>query len=100
MNEEKKLKNYIDTVTLEQVIEKLKDNDGMTWYFDYQAQYQPCYKKVYSKEIDLILGEIKRLNNIVNKANTKIDSMFANGNEESVLDDLLELDDILKGEDK
>jgi hypothetical protein len=36
----------------------------------------------------------------INKAISKLESMFANGDEKTILDDLLELDKVLRGSDK
>ena len=44
--------------------------------------------------------EIDRLNNIINKAKIKIESMFNVGDETKIIDDLLELNKILSGSDE
>ena len=59
--EQQKLKDYLDNVTIEQIIDKLKDDDGMTWWVDYQDQYQPNWKKIYVKEVQLLLDYITNL---------------------------------------
>lgn len=59
--EQQKLKDYLDNVTIEQIIDKLKDDDGMTWWVDYQDKYQPNWKKLYCKEVILLLDYITNL---------------------------------------
>ena len=49
----------------------------------YNRMYLELYKKYFNEKA------------IINKAQAKIETMFANGNEEKVLDDLIELYDIL-----
>ena len=49
----------------------------------YNRMYLELYKKYFNEKV------------IISKARSKIETMFANGNEEKVLDDLIELYDIL-----
>lgn len=49
-------------------------------------------------ENNMLKIDNKMLETRLKKAADKLQSMFDNGNEETVLDDLLELDKILKGE--
>ena len=55
------------------------------------------------KNISFIVREdtkptYEELENRVNKALSKLESMFDNGNEDAILDDLLELDRVLRGD--
>ena len=43
---------------------------------------------------------IRELQQRIDKALNKIDTMFNNGNEETIIDDLLELDKILRGSEE
>lgn len=59
-------------------------------------------KKIYHSEFEIIEEknkEIDRLNNIINKAKIKIESMFNVGDETKIIDDLLKLNKILSGSD-
>lgn len=49
-------------------------------------------------DFEIERNDIKQ--DIIDKANNKLQTMFDNGNEETILDDLLELKDILKGNDE
>ena len=59
--EQQKLKDYFDNVSLEQVINKLKDNDGMAWWVDWKDYYQPVFKKIYHQEVSILLDYITNL---------------------------------------
>lgn len=47
---------------------------------------------------DYLVEQNKDLQQRIDKALTKIDNMFNNGDEYTIIDDLLELDKILKGD--
>lgn len=47
-----------------------------------------------------LVNGFHELDERIDKANNKLQTMFDNGNEETILDDLLELKDILQGSDK
>ena len=49
----------------------------------------------YRKQVDKSIIEIQSLLSKISKARNKIKSMFDNGNENTIIDDLLELDKIL-----
>ena len=64
------------------------------------------FHKVKDKKLKLFEEERERHNKLIakqkeriNRARSKLQSMFDNGNEETILDDLLELDKILEGSD-
>lgn len=52
-----------------------------------------------SKKVEALEKENQQLKERINKALNKIDNMFNKGDENSIIDDLLELDKILKGSD-
>ena len=56
-------------------------------------------RKELEKTINRNKKTVGELQGIINKAKNKLDSMFSNGYEETILEDLLELDKIL-GSDK
>jgi len=71
-------------------IEKLKrENEALKQTHEYDLNM-----------IDNVKGQCVKLQNRINKAIKKINNIFDEGNEDSVIDDLLELDKILNGEKK
>ena len=72
-------------------------NDELARYF--QAQIDDC-PTFYVEPIIDYAKEWKDYKSRIDKANNKLQTMFDNGNEQLILDDLLELDRILNGGDK
>ena len=53
-----------------------------------------------AEAIELLQQENDQLKDRINKAINKIDDMFNNGDEFTIIDDLIELDKLLKGDIK
>ena len=56
--------------------------------------------EMLNNECDTYMKIATKKQERIDKATKKINKMFANGNEDTVIDDLLELEKILQGEDK
>lgn len=63
------------------------------------CQVQRSFPKVVDKSYEQLQHENKQLQERINKALNKIDNMFDRGDTNTIIDDLLELDKILKGSD-
>ena len=124
----KELKILLDYITnLQEKVDQYENPDDLTLFYmwldekakDKMKQLQEENKRLQDRNIELVL-ERDRLKELCNayeeehkttfiewtntldrnrKARAKLQSMFDNGNEETILDDLLELDRVL-GEDK
>ena len=83
------IKDYIDN--LQQENKQLKEKiNGVYEERDY----------LYNKTSIESKYAIEELQNRIEKARNKIDAMFNNGDEYTIIDDLIEIDKILKGGDK
>ena len=60
---------------------------------------QAIAKEVVLSETERLEQENQQLKEIINKTLNKIDNMFDRGDANTIIDDLLELDKILKGSD-
>ena len=85
MSELESILNYLETTSME-------PHDDYTSEFSYKEQ------KVLWKYIKQLQQENKEYKEVIDKAKSKLTAMFANGDDNKILDDLLELGEILEVE--
>lgn len=72
-------------------------NKKSTYEFELSEERAKCIANKYDSLTDELQQENKQLKEIIKKALNKIDNMFNEGNDDTVIDDLLELEKILEG---
>lgn len=91
---EKEIKEYINRK--DELLLKLsgKDKDTLEWIL---FGYNECARLLDEKEKEnkQLKEKLQQKENIINKANKKIDNMFDMGDGNKVIDDLLEIQKIL-----